>query len=197
MLRACVGGILSPDEFHYSTPRPSVHDAGSTSPSGDQLLSQRWRQLLPTGSFPNRTDSTARSLGTSPLQVVFGVLHELREGARSLARNRPVRLVVGLFGSQAFVRGALSVLLVVVAIDVLDMGESGVGILTAAFGVGGILGATAGVSLVGRGRLGRPFQLALAGLLGLFIVVFVGFSHLDAVHNAAHDHRHSMVFPCH
>jgi len=92
-----------------------------------------------------------------------GVLHELREGARSLAGNRPVRLVVGLFGSQAFVRGALSVLLVVVAIDVLDMGESGVGILTAAFGVGGILGATAGVSLVGRGRLGRPFQLSLAG----------------------------------
>jgi MFS family permease len=93
----------------------------------------------------------------------IGVLHELREGARSLAGNRPVRLVVGLFGSQAFVRGALSVLLVVVAIDVLDMGESGVGILTAAFGVGGILGATAGVSLVGRGRLGRPFQLSLAG----------------------------------
>jgi MFS family permease len=93
----------------------------------------------------------------------IGVLHELREGARSLARNRPVRLVVGLFGSQAFVRGALSVLLVVVAIDVLDMGESGVGLLTAAFGVGGIVGATAGVSLVGRGRLGRPFQLSLAG----------------------------------
>ena len=84
--------------------------------------------------------------------------------------NRPVRLVVGLFGSQAFVRGALSVLLVVLAIDVLDMGESGVGILTAAFGVGGILGATAGVSLVGRGRLGRPFQLALAGW-GLPLVV--------------------------
>jgi MFS family permease len=93
----------------------------------------------------------------------IGVLHELREGARSLAGNRPVRLVVGLFGSQAFVRGALNVLLVVVAIDVLDMGESGVGVLTAAFGVGGILGATAGVSLVGRGRLGRPFQLSLAG----------------------------------
>ena len=78
-------------------------------------------------------------------------------GGSPVARgNRPVRLVVSLFGSQAFVRGALNVLLVVVAIDVLDMGESGVGILTAAFGVGGILGATAGVSLVGRGRLGAP-----------------------------------------
>ncbi len=99
-----------------------------------------------------------------------GVLDELREGARALAGNRPVRLVVGLFGSQAFVRGALSVLLVVVSIELLDMGESGVGVLTAAFGVGGILGATAGVSLVGRGRLGRPFQLSLAGW-GLPLVV--------------------------
>ena len=92
-----------------------------------------------------------------------GVVHELREGARALAGNPPVRLVVGLFGAQAFVRGALGVFLVVVAIDLLGIGESGVGVLTAAFGVGGILGALAGITLVGRGRLGRPFGLALAG----------------------------------
>ena len=43
----------------------------------------------------------------------------------------------------------------------------------------------------------RVMQLALAALLGIFIVGFVGFSHLEAVHNAAHDYRHSMAFPCH
>jgi predicted MFS family arabinose efflux permease len=102
------------------------------------------------------------------------VVHELREGARALVGNRPVRLLVGLFGAQAFVRGALGVFLVVVAIDLLGIGESGVGVLTAAFGVGGILGALAGITLVGGGRLGRPFQLALAGwgiplvVLGVF-----------------------------
>ena len=46
-------------------------------------------------------------------------------------------------------------------------------------------------------RQSRILQLALAGLLGLFVVGFVGFSHIDAVHNAAHDYRHSMAFPCH
>ena len=102
--------------------------------------------------------------------VRTGVLHELREGTRSLVRNPPVRLVVGLAGAQAFVRGALGVLLVVVAIDVLGMGESGVGVLTAAFGVGGVVGAVAGISLVGRGRLGRPFGLSVAGW-GLPLVV--------------------------
>jgi predicted MFS family arabinose efflux permease len=92
-----------------------------------------------------------------------GVLRELREGLRALAHNRPVRLVVALFGAQAFVRGALGVLVVVVAIDVLGIGEPGVGLLMAAFGVGGVAGALGGISLVGRGALGRPFQVALAG----------------------------------
>ena len=43
----------------------------------------------------------------------------------------------------------------------------------------------------------RALQLAFAGLLGLFIVGFAGFSHIDVVHNAGHDHRHSLGFPCH
>ncbi len=91
-----------------------------------------------------------------------GAIRELRAGFHALAGNSPVRLVVALFGAQAFVRGALGVLLVVVAIDLLDMGESGVGVLTASFGVGGVVGALAGISLVGRGSLGRPFGLSLA-----------------------------------
>ena len=43
----------------------------------------------------------------------------------------------------------------------------------------------------------RVMQLALAAFLGIFVVGFVGFSHIDAVHNAGHDNRHSMAFPCH
>lgn len=36
-----------------------------------------------------------------------------------------------------------------------------------------------------------------AMFLGAFLVYFAGFSHIDAVHNAAHDTRHSAAFPCH
>ncbi|TWR88166.1 cobalt transporter [Pseudomonas saxonica] len=36
-----------------------------------------------------------------------------------------------------------------------------------------------------------------AAVLGVFLVYFAGFSHIDAVHNAAHDTRHSSAFPCH
>jgi cobalt transporter subunit CbtB len=43
----------------------------------------------------------------------------------------------------------------------------------------------------------RAISLFATALLGLFIVGGVGFSHIMAVHNAAHDYRHSMGFPCH
>jgi len=36
-----------------------------------------------------------------------------------------------------------------------------------------------------------------AAILGVCLVYFAGFSHIDAVHNAAHDTRHSAAFPCH
>ncbi|KPW35029.1 CbtB domain-containing protein [Pseudomonas coronafaciens] len=36
-----------------------------------------------------------------------------------------------------------------------------------------------------------------AALLGACLVYFAGFSHIAAVHNAAHDTRHSAAFPCH
>ena len=43
----------------------------------------------------------------------------------------------------------------------------------------------------------RAIPVFMAALLGAFIVGGVGFSHIAAVHNAAHDYRHSMAFPCH
>ena len=51
--------------------------------------------------------------------------------------------------------------------------------------------ALAGVFML----LGQTF--AGAAVLGMFLVYFAGFSHIDAVHNAAHDTRHSSAFPCH
>ena len=43
----------------------------------------------------------------------------------------------------------------------------------------------------------RALPIVMAALLGIFIIGGVGFSHIEAVHNAAHDYRHSMGFPCH
>ena len=48
-----------------------------------------------------------------------------------------------------------------------------------------------------RVQVSRLSQSLMAMMLGLFIIGFVGFSHIDVVHNAAHDVRHSNAFPCH
>ena len=48
-----------------------------------------------------------------------------------------------------------------------------------------------------RARSESRVAAALAALLGLFVLWGVGFSHIPALHNAAHDTRHSLAFPCH
>ncbi|NKM36397.1 CbtB domain-containing protein [Rhizobium laguerreae] len=43
----------------------------------------------------------------------------------------------------------------------------------------------------------RILQAAMALCFGATIVGFLGFSHIEIVHNAAHDTRHANAFPCH
>ena len=90
-----------------------------------------------------------------------GAIADLSAGLRTLAREPNTRLIIGLFASQTFVRGLLNVLLVVTAFRLLDIGESGVGFLNAAFGAGGLLGGMAGLALVSLRKLARPFAAGL------------------------------------
>jgi cobalt transporter subunit CbtB len=43
----------------------------------------------------------------------------------------------------------------------------------------------------------RLTQIGLAAFLGLFVVGFAPISQIEAIHNASHDVRHSLAFPCH
>jgi MFS family permease len=81
-------------------------------------------------------------------------------GFRAIAEAPRARLVVALVVAQTFVRGCLNVLIVVVAFRVLDGSAADVGYLTAAIGVGGLLGAVGAMTLEGR-RLAVSFGLAL------------------------------------
>ena len=46
--------------------------------------------------------------------------------------------------------------------------------------------------------LSQRILLAVASCaLGAVLIFFAGFSHVEALHNAAHDTRHSAAFPCH
>jgi MFS family permease len=104
---------------------------------------------------------------------------ELGAGVLSVHRDRQLRTVVLVIGVGTALVGALDVLAVVLAIDVLMAGEAGVGLINAAAAVGAFVGATAAISLVGRRRLGRPllvgslvFGLGIAAA-GVFPVMLV------------------------
>src|SRR5262245_189909 len=95
-------------------------------------------------------------------------------GFRAIADDRNLALIVTLYGIQTLVAGALNVLIVVASLELLDLGESGVGFLNSAVGIGGLLGAIAAFALVGRQRLASDFALGLIlwgipiALIGIF-----------------------------
>jgi hypothetical protein len=76
-------------------------------------------------------------------------------GLTMVLSDRRAGAIVGLGGVKAIVEGALGVLVVVLAIELLGIGEPGVGYLGAIVGVGALLGAMASAGLVGRRRLAR------------------------------------------
>jgi MFS family permease len=90
-----------------------------------------------------------------------GPIADLLAGARTLAKEPHPRLIIGLFASQALVRGLLNVLLVVAAFRLLKLHGSGFSFLNAAFGAGGLAGGVAGLGLIGLRRLAQPFAAGL------------------------------------
>jgi hypothetical protein len=90
-------------------------------------------------------------------------LRDLIAAAHTIAARRNTRVLMAYRAGSAAIEGAIDLLVVLLAIRVLVIGPAAAGYLSAAFGVGGLLGASAGVLLVGR-RLAVP--LAGAALLG-------------------------------
>jgi MFS family permease len=100
-------------------------------------------------------------------------------------RHRPgaIALLVGL-ASQVVTRGLMTTLITAASFNLLGLGEPGVGTLSAAWGLGGLLGALAAVGLASRQKLGPAFALSLVlwgfplAVIGLIPVPIVAFAAL-------------------
>ena len=99
-------------------------------------------------------------------------------GFRIVASAPKTRLLVVLTTAQSFIRGCLNVLIVVGVFRLLGSGAGAVGYLTAAVGVGGLVGAFGALSLKGR-RLAVPFGVSLV-FWGLPIILVAAWPHLAA-----------------
>jgi Cyclic nucleotide-binding domain/Major Facilitator Superfamily len=100
-----------------------------------------------------------------------GAVAEVLAGVRTVAAHPEIRLQVLLFAVVALANGIFDVLIVIAAIELLDLGASGAGWLNAAWGVGGVAGGAASLALLSRGRLasGLSIGLALAGLASVLL----------------------------
>jgi MFS family permease len=88
-------------------------------------------------------------------------LREVSAGMTSIVGEPHLRLLSGLYAAQTLVAGAASVFTVAVALDLLDIGNSGVGWLSAASGLGGFVGGLLALGLAMRSRLATDLALGL------------------------------------
>ena len=109
--------------------------------------------LLARVHVEGRINLTSSADDESPRELIAA-------GFRTIADTPGAPLIVGLVAAQAFVRGCLNVLIVVAVFQVLDGSAADVGYLTAAIGVGGLIGAFGAMTLEGR-RLAVPFGVSL------------------------------------
>ena len=127
---------------------------------------------------------------------------EFVRGLRVL-RRRPVAAwsTVGVFG-QTLTRGLLSGLIVVASVELLGLGDPGVGSLNAAMGIGGLVAGVFAMSLVRPANLlaSQAVTLAFWGLpiavLGLVPVPIVAFGAMAVIglSNAAYDAAAFTIF---
>jgi MFS family permease len=85
---------------------------------------------------------------------------------RAVLRDPAARLLSGLVAAEYVLVGMVDILIVVLALDLLDMSQAGPGLLNSALGIGGLVGASFTVVLIGVKRL-SPALLAGAVAAGL------------------------------
>jgi MFS family permease len=92
--------------------------------------------------------------------AVSDLARDLTAGATAILADHRLTGVLAVLAACICLLGALGVFTVVIAIDLLGLDESAVGFLTAASGLGALLGSVAAVALVGRERLSGPLLVS-------------------------------------
>jgi MFS family permease len=107
-------------------------------------------------------------------------------GVRLVIRDPTARVTVGISFAHVIAWGALDLLIVSLALETLRLDEGAVGFLTAAIGLGGLLGGALSVLLAGMRRLAPAIGLAVLGFgIPLALVAAVASPVLAAVLIAA------------
>jgi MFS family permease len=91
-------------------------------------------------------------------------------GFKTIGSDGRLAVLLGIFAAACMLAGAIEVLIVSIAFDLLHLGTGAVGYLNASFGIGAMIGAIVTAGLVGAKRLSRPF-IAGALLCGAPLII--------------------------
>lgn len=110
---------------------------------------------------PAESEERAEEPGEEDEGPKVGFLRETAVGFKTILSDRSLRLVVGLYCAQTVVAGASAVFLVAIALDLLDLGNAGVGYLDSVMGIGAFVGGFIALLLAQRGRLAIDFGIGV------------------------------------
>lgn len=119
-----------------------------------------WSLVLVTRiRVASRSPISVREEG--PDEPAEGVVAETLAGFRAIGSDRGLLLATVQVSLQTVIMGASSVFLVVMATEVLESGDAGLGYLNAIIGIGSVLGGVVAISRAARGRLGVDLTLGV------------------------------------
>jgi MFS family permease len=150
----------TPDEL------AAANVAGTTTESLSSLLGPALGGLL-LAVEPEVAFAAAAVLSALSAVIVAGIAVDERRGEETRPRRRRLgrealagfrtvvsepgaRLIVGLYSVECLAVGIFGVVMIAAVIDVLELGQSGVGFTSAVMSVGGLAGALVGLALGGR-----------------------------------------------
>ncbi|MBB3328223.1 MFS transporter [Microlunatus antarcticus] len=143
------------------------------------VLSFVWSAVLVLGLRSRGADPCPDPGSPAP-----GLAVDAMEGFRIVWSDRRLRLVTGLACLETVVAGAGAVYVVVVAVQLVHLGEPGVGYLSAALGVGAVVGGLVALGRAhrstratdfGTGLLLSTLPLLVVGLAPAAVVAFAAF----------------------
>ena len=118
-----------------------------------------WSAFLVLGIKTAVAAETKTPASQAVQQVSF--FAEASAGYREIFASRDLRVLIGLYCAQTVVAGASLVFTVSIALELLDLGRSGLGYLNATLGIGGLIGGFIALVLAQRGHLARDFGIGV------------------------------------
>ena len=118
--------------------------------------------------------ATARVSTTTEVVDVSAAVARPSSRLGVVLHDPAARALSAMVAAESTLIGMIDILVVVLALDLLDMSQSGPGLLNAAIGLGGLVGAAFTFMLVGRQRLG--LALVLAGAVAGLPFALAGFA---------------------